>query len=413
MEIEELKNIAKKSKSLSGCVRLIKNNSELLEILIDRTKYLENNSKIIIRLYHIKNDLYKIPLCPICGKEISWNEKYSRYNNTCSRKCNHKFIILNNPEKEEERRRKISEIQHNRNSEDKKNIRDKMKKTLMERYGVDSYAKSDEFKKFMIENYGYISPFELKETQNKTKETLMERYGVNHNFKISEVIENRKQTYINNYGVDNPNKCEEIKEKSKETNLEKYGETTFSKTDKYKEIVKKTNLEKFGKESYTQTEEYKNRYKETCLKKYGVEHWMQNSDNYQKYCDSVKNNNSYKKYTLPNGNYVYLQGYEDYVLEEILLKKYDINDIIINNNEITIETGKIYYTINNKKHKYYPDFFIKNENLIIEVKSDYTYNKDLEVNKLKKESCLKNGLKYEFIVVSKKDYRKWKSLKNN
>jgi hypothetical protein len=59
-------------------------------------------------------------------------------------------------------------------------------------------------------------------------------------------------------------------------------------------------------------------------------------------------------------------------------------------------------------HKYYPDFYIKNENKIIEVKSEYTYNSDLEINLLKKQSFIDNDINFEFVIVCKKDYESWK-----
>ena len=48
-----------------------------------------------------------------------------------------------------------------------------------------------------------------------------------------------------------------------------------------------------------------------------------------------------------------------------------------------------------KKHRYFPDFYIPKDNLIIEVKSTFTYNKELEKNLLK-EQCVKDaGFKYK------------------
>ena len=62
-------------------------------------------------------------------------------------------------------------------------------------------------------------------------------------------------------------------------------------------------------------------------------------------------------------------------------------------------------------HRYYPDIFIKSINTIIEVKSDYTINENVEINHFKKESCLLNNLNFDYFVVCKKDYRKWKNKK--
>ena len=53
---------------------------------------------------------------------------------------------------------------------------------------------------------------------------------------------------------------------------------------------------------------------------------------------------------------------------------------------------KIYYTIDDIIHRYFPDLYIKSINKIIEVKSSYTYNYDLEKNLLIEESCKKQNL---------------------
>lgn len=416
--IKELEDLIKKSKTLSGITRMIKKCNCLLEILINRTNYLPNDEKITKRLYHIKYDLYNIPKCPICSDDKKWDIGENRYVKTCkNRKCSYKYNIINNPEIEKNRRIKISQSQKNKTSEEKKTIIDKIKQTNLEKYGFDCYAKTNEFKKLMIDKFGVISPFELEEIRNKSKKTLLDKTGFDHNFKIPEVKEKIKQTFIKNYGFNIPTKNPEIKEKTKKTNIKKYGAITYSQTKEYNEKVKKTNLLLFGKESYTQTDEYKERYKNTCLKKYGTEHWMQNDDNFQYFekCLLENHKNKYKKYTLPNNEIVYVQGYEDYVLEEILLKKYNLNDIIIKNKDITNFIGKIHYEVNSKKHKYYPDFYIRSKNLIIEVKSDYTFDLDREINILKKNSCENKNIKFEYIIISNSEYRKWKTqkIKNN
>jgi len=65
----------------------------------------------------------------------------------------------------------------------------------------------------------------------------------------------------------------------------------------------------------------------------------------------------------------------------------------------------------NKKHKYYPDFYIKDINKIIEVKSVYTYEIELSKNLLKEKACKDKGLKFDFVIISKKDYNDWKKKK--
>lgn len=407
--IKELTEIIKKSKSMSSYVRLIKKDNQLLTELINRTFYLNDDCSIIERLYHIKHDLYKIPICSVCNKNLKWNIKFSKYYTCGNVKCFYKL----NPEKDDNRRKKISEAQKNFSDDKKKDIRKKIEKTNMDKYGVDSYAKTIEFKDFMIEKIGYVSPFSLKETHEKSKKTLIEKTGYDHNFKIPEVKEKRKQTFLNNYGFNTPTKNQNIIDKSKITNLNKYSAITYTQTEECKEKIKKTNLLKYGKESYSQTEEYKERYKNTCLEKYDSEHWMQNDDNFKKYEDKLKKSkkSSYKEYILENNKKVYLQGYEDYALFNMLLKIYELDDIIIDKKEMTKYIGKIFYEHNNKIHKYYPDFYIKSKNLIIEIKSIYTYESNIEINNLKKQAIENNNINFEYIIINPKEYKNWKNKK--
>lgn len=53
--------------------------------------------------------------------------------------------------------------------------------------------------------------------------------------------------------------------------------------------------------------------------------------------------------------------------------------------------------------KYFPDFYLPDFNLIVEIKSDYTYNIDLDKNKAKESFCKNMG--YNFIFIIDKDYK--------
>lgn len=86
-----------------------------------------------------------------------------------------------------------------------------------------------------------------------------------------------------------------------------------------------------------------------------------------------------------------LQGYENVAIDE-LLKTYNENDIELDN------IPKIPF--DNKW--YFPDIFIPIKNLIIEVKSSYTYEKQLEKNLLKAKATIEFGYNYEIWICSNK-----------
>lgn len=62
----------------------------------------------------------------------------------------------------------------------------------------------------------------------------------------------------------------------------------------------------------------------------------------------------------------------------------------------------INYIINNKEHRYYHDIYILKDNLIIEVKSDYTYKKDLIKNILKALATRKLEYNFETWIFNQK-----------
>ncbi|HRW21423.1 MAG TPA: hypothetical protein P5509_05575, partial [Bacteroidales bacterium] len=92
-----------------------------------------------------------------------------------------------------------------------------------------------------------------------------------------------------------------------------------------------------------------------------------------------------------------LQGYEPQVLDK-LLQTYSEDDIIVGIKEIINTIGIIRYKFKNNEHRYYPDFYIKSTNTIIEVKSQWTFDKWREKNIAKQKACLAQGFNFKFII---------------
>jgi hypothetical protein len=54
------------------------------------TNILNINTSRIARLYCLVNEIYEVPKCPICNKDVSFAYTYNRgFNKTCSRECGH------------------------------------------------------------------------------------------------------------------------------------------------------------------------------------------------------------------------------------------------------------------------------------------------------------------------------------
>jgi hypothetical protein len=242
---------------------------------------------------------------------------------------------------------------------------------------------------------------------NYTK--LINRYNI---YRCSDCgCDYRKLNCIDKYGVDNPTKLKsisdkisiayhnksdeqimEINKKIKNTMFLNNGDW-FVKSDSYKEKIKKTSLDKYGVDDYRSTTEFKNKVKNTLELKYGVSHpshipsksvisWFGNKIN-----------------GVHSDSNIRYQG--TYELDFINKYYKDIN---------ISKIDPIKYDFNYKSHVYHPDFYISDFNLIVEIKSTYTYNYDLYKNLAKKESC--ENLGYNFIFIIDKNYQKFEELLN-
>lgn len=100
-----------------------------------------------------------------------------------------------------------------------------------------------------------------------------------------------------------------------------------------------------------------------------------------------------KNYKLPSGKIIKLRGYEPNYLD------YVFNNNIYKEDEIDYAPKRIKYYYNNKLHHYYPDFYIKKHNLIIEIKSSWILKKQGSIkNKAKEIGALSLGFNYKLIL---------------
>ena len=283
-------------------------------------------------------------------------------------------------------------------------VKEKIKQTCLENLGVEYPSQSEQvkekFKQTCINNFGVENPSKNEEIKEKRKQTCITKFGVEYLFQNEKVKEKFKQTCINNFGVENPLLSEEVKEKIKETNLEKFGVENPFQNEDIKQKMKDTNLKKFGVENPSKSEEIKEKIKQTCLVKFGVEYAFQSEEVKQKIKQTnlqrfgveypsqneeiaektSKNAYRRKEVITPSGKTITFQGYEPFAYK-ILLETYEEEEIITSRNEVP----EIWWNDHEgKKHRYFVDFFIKKDNLMIEIKSQRTFSFDYSQQKIEK-----------------------------
>lgn len=247
-------------------------------------------------------------------------------------------------------------ISGHKDPEARKKITEKSKKTCLMRYGVDSPSKLDEFKdkvkKTNIEKYGKDSPMKNTEIQKKQfkkmQETNIKRYGVKSTLSDERTKEKIRNTLLNKYGVDHQWKSELIRKKSGDTMESRYGARIYSKT-----------------------RDWMNRF---MLHEWG---------------------NRYYEYKMPSGEAIKIQGYENFALDA-LLKEYDESEIEVK------KKPRIFYEYEGKRRTYRCDIMIPGESRIIEVKSKFTYELQINKNIEKAKACLSAGYSFEFWIINRK-----------
>lgn len=106
-----------------------------------------------------------------------------------------------------------------------------------------------------------------------------------------------------------------------------------------------------------------------------------------------------KDYIMPSNTIRRIQGYEHLALDELIKNNIEENDIVTKRKEMPLIN--YYYIVDKKNHRYFPDIWIKSENKIIEVKSAWTYKKDLIKNIMKALATRKLGYNFEFWIYTK------------
>lgn len=127
-------------------------------------------------------------------------------------------------------------------------------------------------------------------------------------------------------------------------------------------------------------------------KKYGVDNVMHVSELAER---AMHNSSKWKPYALPSGKVLKVQGYEPKALDE-LLQIYEENEILSSRKDMP----KIMYMLDGKIKRYYPDFYIPKDNLIIEVKCKYTLINEKQKNRAKFEATLALGFKFKLLVYN-------------
>lgn len=245
-----------------------------------------------------------------------------------------------------------------------------------------------------LEKYGVKNSSQLTENRIRAKSTCVKRHGVEYAMQSDKFKDQHKLTVSQN-NINDPLRLVNIRQKKIATCFKNHGTEYPIQSAELKTKMKQTMIGNIGVEFSQQSPIVREKTKQTCKKRYGVENPSQSAIIRNA---TIKSSFVAKIYTFPSGKLIQVQGYEPQALD-LLLEQYNEEDIIAGD---ATKIPVISYSFKSKHRKYFPDIYIPSDDMLIEVKSDYTYEKDLEKNLAKQQACLDAGYNFKFIIMNNK-----------
>lgn len=123
--------------------------------------------------------------------------------------------------------------------------------------------------KHFLDKYGVINPYLIPKVREQVKRTNIERYGVDNISKLDSIKQSKSQKM--------KDICEntDFRERVENTTFERYGNKCFWGSEQSRELLRDYSLINYGVEHYTQSEKFQDEMREHYLETIGVENPMQ------------------------------------------------------------------------------------------------------------------------------------------
>ena len=285
--------------------------------------------------------------------------------------------------------------------------KEKCKRTMIEKYGVDNPMKVKSIAKKMSNTVKSKSEDEKNEILNKRKATNLERYGFESASQNPDIMAKIQKSIFEN------NDINEIKAKIEQTCLERYGSKTFLSSDYAREKIKQTNIEKYNGPAPMCSDEIKRKKAQTVKERYGVESIMMVDDVVEKIHQSKVANNTYGVSSIEEDMYLKLCDIfgSDDVFRQYKSDPYPFScDFYIKSRDMYVEFnglwthGKQWFDVNNNKfNEIVKSWKLKNTKYYDNAVDVWTV-KDVK----KRETARDNNLNYlVFWLNDLKDFNLW------
>lgn len=229
--------------------------------------------------------------------------------------------------------------------------KEKYKKAMLEKYGVDNPMKLksifDKARATSKARYGHEWAQSNPDVRAKVVATNRERYGGDSPSNSVEIQEKIRATTRAHYGVDYISQSPEFQAKRKQTNLKRFGTEEPLSSPDFRDRIAATNRELYGGNAPMCSPEIRMKARQTSYEHYGVAHPGQD--------DFVKNKIRDSK--VQHGTFCTSSG-ED-LLYDMLCDKFGTNDV------------RRHYT--SDVYPFACDYYIESRSLYIELNASWTH----------------------------------------
>jgi len=118
--------------------------------------------------------------------------------------------------------------------------------------------------------HGVVNSFQRKDVKDRIRKTTLERHGVEHAQQSSAIRAKSRATCLKNHGAEHALQNKEILQKAQGKSLELYGTKFPIQLDEFKSKVRNTNLERYGEKDFLKSPEARERIRQTNTEKYGT-----------------------------------------------------------------------------------------------------------------------------------------------
>lgn len=192
-------NILKQNgKFNSHAQKILDKHPTMMDDVLECTNFLNDDAPLRERLTCIRDGITQQPTCKYCDNHVKFNQARAEYGTYCGAKCSRRDPI----------------------------VKQKVKNTFIEKYGVDNCAKHPVVKakreKTNRDKYGVDYPLQNDDIRQRTHDTMQQKHG-GVGFSSDIIQKKAKQSVLDIYGTNCVANLPHHKEKQKQRLLDQYG----------------------------------------------------------------------------------------------------------------------------------------------------------------------------------------------